>query len=396
VDGQGCEPPSPTPAPVEGTLAPTDAPAPLDVASVLGTDSTVFLVGGGAANTDAADGTTDVARLYRDFNFPCGFTATPSHGNLSQIRAIRIYWSTFGTNTRNPTSYKVEGRIDRADPWEVLAEGNFYTQNPGTNPGGSVVINSTATSGDSDLLFEERAFNGIDITPKIQYRVTFPTLQQLTSDWCEYSEIELPGTIFPYSVPPPPGPPTPTTAPTDPPEPIRMANVLDSGSYLSAIGGGFSQGKKYIVDGTTDKMSIYKSGEVYPGFQAVPAHNKLSSVHGIRVYWADFNAGRDPTSFVLQGRLEYPSNDPWVDLEQGDIPWVQFPPRNAQGQMIQSNYTSGDTNLHYSEVLFTNATIPKAHYRIVFPTNFQGFNLANGAGGYLEIAEVELPGEIYP
>jgi hypothetical protein len=195
-------PVAPTPPPVAPTpppVAPTPSPAAgaIDVASVLDTSSTI------TAFDCPTQGMVTKAIDQKTSKFYCsgitsaslpGVIASPSHGDLSIVKGIRVYAGNTCGNC-DPAKYKVEGRTDSSSPWALVAEGDLpwiITGDPGRNDQG-LTINSSYSSGDTSFGFTEALFSNSKAF--VEYKVTFPETRR-DSTSMQFAEIELPGTIL--------------------------------------------------------------------------------------------------------------------------------------------------------------------------------------------------------
>lgn len=186
----------------------------------------------------------------------------------------------------------------------------------------------------------------------------------------------------------------PTDSPTPVPAPVPVASVLDPDSEID-IAGGRATNKQtaeqcfYMPCAINGKIARYtvviEPNKGPPGFEATPSHGSLSIVQGLRVYVPDRAKGRDPTSFLVQGRLT--RVDPWTTIGQGSITVPDQ--RNTNNANVTSTYASADTSKNHGEVLFPSNTQAFLTYRVVFPTWKDG-------GGYQHVGEVELPGLLVP
>ena len=109
----------------------------------------------------------------------------------------------------------------------------------------------------------------------------------------------------------------------------------------------------------------------------------MSVAQALRVYAHNNNPDSDPTSYILEGRLD--SSSAWTVISQGNLPWINgSPTRNARGQVVSSTYESGDANLVYTEVSLPGKLA--FEYKLTFPST------RGGDSPMIQFAEVELPG----
>ena len=109
-------------------------------------------------------------------------------------------------------------------------------------------------------------------------------------------------------------------------------------------------------------------------------------VTGLRIYTANDGKGRDPTSYVLEGRTTVGSGD-WQSISSGDLALPDT--RNIEGKPVSSTISGPDASSHNDEVLFQNNAV-FAQYRLTLPTT------KAASSTIVQIAEVELPGYLVP
>lgn len=181
----------------------------------------------------------------------------------------------------------------------------------------------------------------------------------------------------------------PTNLPVSPPTTSGVAypaaNVVGKSSPVTAFGCS-STSSHQAVDMNTDPMACSIIDPVY-GIEISPYHKQLSTVKNIRVYSSKHYPGRDPVTYILEGRTD--SGSPWQFVAQGDFEWKSQsnPPRNGSGNQINSSYESGDPSRSFTTaVSFPVVTTAYLDYRISLTTRSDP--------AYLKFAEIELPGEI--
>jgi len=207
-------------------------------------------------------------------------------------------------------------------------------------------------------------------------------------DYCEKTKYWVDGNaVDTYGCPEPTPVPAPTTsAPTVTRSAIPVANVLDKGSKVVALGAYRYFSKWSLLDGKTGRFQITKASNWGPpGFIATPSHGMSSIVHGFRIYSADSSPNWFPMTFVLQGRNN--RAQPWQQLAEGNLNTGTA--RNVRGITINSTPYAPDTSLAHREVLFDNILSYK-QYRVVFPQTRDPNNLQCAVGN------VELVGRLIP
>jgi len=259
VDGSGCFLPTPSPAPV--SPAPTMTRGAIPVANVLDPASKIIGQGGSSyyGLSTAVDGTTARFLVMKNANLGSpGFIGVPTHGMKSIVHGIRIYMPGDNKN-RDPVGFKIQGRMNRADPWKFVAEGplsppsdrNPCSNNDWYNPDVCSVVNSSPESPDNLLQHVEQLFYNVETYH--EYRVTFPETRYVSQVNVAVGEVELVGRLIPDNWTPPPSfsptTATPTTAaPTDHPTTAAPSVSMAPSSMPSLqCGSVFSEGAEKIV-----------------------------------------------------------------------------------------------------------------------------------------------------
>jgi hypothetical protein len=182
----------------------------------------------------------------------------------------------------------------------------------------------------------------------------------------------------------------PTNLPVSPPTTsgvaYPVANVVGKSSPVTGFGCSFSTSWPQAVDMNTDPFACNIVDQVY-GIEISPYHKQLSTVKNIRVYSSKHYPGRDPVTYILEGRTD--SGSPWQFVAQGDFEWKSQsnPPRNGSGNKINSSYESGDPSRSFTTaVSFPVVATAYLDYRISLTTRSDP--------AQFKFAEIELPGEI--
>jgi len=139
-----------------------------------------------------------------------------------------------------------------------------------------------------------------------------------------------------------------------------------------------------------------------PGIILAPGahtHRKTSIVKKLRLYPTQGCKGCDPTSYILEGRIDASSS--WVEIHQGDFAWKgvgwndplntrNVKSTNATENVISGTYESGDTNHQYMEVQFPTNSAEYLEYKVSFPTTREAMTNS------LKFSLIELPGMLLP
>jgi hypothetical protein len=173
-----------------------------EVRSVLDTNSTLTSFGCLLAkDPDFAietlvDETTSKYMCQREAGTSSGIVAVPSHGNLSIVKAIRVY-SIDNCDGCDPTAYILEGREDESSSWVVISEGDLpWKSLDGVSRNAQgLAISSTYEAGDSDHSFTEVPL-GRNTASYLDYKVTFTEARNPDQTRWSASQIELPGLVL--------------------------------------------------------------------------------------------------------------------------------------------------------------------------------------------------------
>lgn len=357
-------------------------------------------------------------------NETTGIIINPGHGQLSIVKALRVYAP---NNNKNGdiVSYNLEGRINATEPWVELHQGDlpWIDYNEWNDPvldrnDQFLSINSTYEEADQNLSSTEVNFHGHG-EAYLEYKLSYEARQPTLTNGLQYAEIELPGMVLPPepsasptlapsmspTVSPTHGPtvsPTkgPTLSPTVGPTDSPTADLPDDGMLVSTIFTPGSLAERFgcnntgtgwrIRDGTTDRDSCRRTDmwDQPAGYIITPEHGKLSIAKGLRLYPGKNCHNCDPLSFVLEGCVD--SESPWVELSNGDFPLVaEGLDRNVEGLQINSTYDHAAPNLNVSEVLFPSNDAAYLNYKLTFEMRLPTSN-------FLRIAEMEMPGMLLP
>lgn len=90
--------------------------------------------------------------------------------------------------------------------------------------------------------------------------------------------------------------------------------------------------------------------------------------------------------YVGGGAFDSSTDEGWVLVEEGRLPWFSSFDRNPLGVGITSSYVAGDAGRFYREVKFYESTAPYDEYKVSFPETRDPASLM------VQFGELELPG----
>ena len=227
-------------------VPPTQAPTPLNtdgalhVATVISKSSQTFRVGGtaNAGENLGIDGTTFKFLVVKDGTTDPGFEVINEHPRTI-VQGLRVYTANDGRG-RDPAFYRLEGRKNSAEAWELISEG--WLSLPIERNEDGLPINSSPGSPDTSLYHQEVSISNAKVYA--QYRFTAPQTRNVDDGIMQFGEIELPGLILSTSEPTTSAPvtPVPTVAPviTEAPAPSTSApsSGLPALDYTNIVDGG--------------------------------------------------------------------------------------------------------------------------------------------------------------
>jgi len=167
-----------------------------------------------------------------------------------------------------------------------------------------------------------------------------------------------------------------------------VATVLTKDSTISSFGCHDPNDRETTraVDQTTKKFFCERLSLHEPsGIIIIPSSREMSIVKGLRIYTQNNCPKCDVVSCILEGRKD--SSSDWTVISEGDLPWFNDPlPRNVWGEVIDSTYESGDTNLEFAEVKLTSNNEAFLQYKLTFSKT------RDPHSKFIQLAELELPG----